>query len=51
MIVHDPVSPAGSTVPTSEPECTDCGHQFDPDTSPDLDRCWMCSEHADEVAR
>lgn len=30
------------------PECTDCGHLFYPDSSPDLDRCWKCAERRDE---
>jgi hypothetical protein len=41
----------GSATHLGEPECTDCGHSFDPDTSPDLDRCWLCSEHHAEVER
>ena len=37
-------------VPAREIECLDCGHNFDPDTSPDEDRCWMCAERADAEA-
>lgn len=31
-------------------ECRDCGHGFHVDTSPDLDLCWLCSEHRAEGA-
>jgi hypothetical protein len=30
--------------------CSDCGHDFHPDSSPHLDRCWSCAELADEEA-
>jgi hypothetical protein len=29
-------------------ECVDCSHQFHPDSSPDSDRCWQCSERREE---
>lgn len=31
-------------------ECTGCGHDFDPDTSPNLTLCWQCDE-AEEQER
>ncbi len=30
--------------------CIDCGHDFHPDSSPHLDRCWQCAERADAEA-
>lgn len=29
------------------PGCRDCGHNFSPESSPHLDRCWECAERAD----
>lgn len=38
---------AGQTVTE---ECIDCGHDFEVDTSPQDDRCWVCAE-LDDAAR
>ncbi len=35
---------------TSLVVCLDCGHGFDPDSSPDIDRCWRCAERVDAEA-
>lgn len=43
--------PLATQPPADErPECLDCGHHFDPDSSPELDRCWSCAERADTEA-
>ncbi len=31
-------------------ECLGCSHDFHPDSSPHLDRCWSCAELADAEA-
>lgn len=30
-------------------ECTECGHDFRPDSSPSLVHCWQCVEILDGV--
>jgi hypothetical protein len=34
----------GQSVRVALAECADCGHDFDPDTSPNLILCWVCDE-------
>lgn len=31
-------------------ECATCGHDFRPDSSPNLIECWSCDEHAEETS-
>jgi hypothetical protein len=38
------INPLGRGVPLVE--CEGCGHDFHPDSSPNLVLCWLCDEHA-----